>query len=120
MGGPIAAGQLAMAGPDAVITLPWVLSGVCCIISAILLIPLRNAHAHTRQRTEDQLEPLMCLTAHEDLMTSCCSLTEEEGSVEDYERVGRFVGGLLKERNYRWVSRQDAVLDVINHLLPRL
>merc|ERR1712113_1147795 len=61
-----------------------------------------------------------CVAAHQDLMRSISTLVEEEGSKEDYERVGRFVGDLLKSRNYRWVSHQDAVLDVVDSLLPRL
>jgi len=109
MVGPVVAGHLAEL--DAV-TLPWYFAGSCCMLSALMLPVLRRGTAPgTRERRT--------ISGFTDLLEGEV-VFDETGTPEDYQRVGEFVGRVLQERNYPWVSHQQAVLEMLDRLLPRL
>jgi len=112
--GPLIAGNLALHDPT---TLPWIFSASCLVASAALLLLMRPPAPP--QPAADEQPPV--LPHGLSSLRECGSLLPDEtGSPEDYERVGRFVGDLLTRRHYRWVSRQEAVLQVVDRLLPEL
>lgn len=100
--GPIVAGNLAEVDPTFA---PLVFSGVSLVVSAILHICIA--------------EPPRAVGGPSGLETSTPRL-EEEGSPEDYEALGAFVGELMKRRRYRWVSRKREVYAMLDKLLPEL
>merc|ERR1712107_776069 len=114
MVGPVVAGHLAMRDP---IVLPWVFSGVCSTLSGAMLLMLCRASTSTSEKKDREKIRMRGFSTLQDCP---CELEDEVGSAEDYQKVGRTIGDLLMRRHYRWVSKQDAVLEMIDRLLPEL
>lgn len=118
MVGPVLSGHLAEKDP---VTLPWILSGCCMALSALLLIGLARSQAAVETKKDNnEVSSTRLLRGFTDLLCDDGDLEQEVGNSDDYERIGRYVGELLKQRNYRWVSKQEAVLHVIDKLIPAL
>jgi len=113
--GPVVAGNLSVLDP---VALPWVFAASCNVLSAVLLMPMKSSQPTPpvlEQHTRGVLPHGFSSLEH-----ACCTLEDEVGNQEDYEKVGRYVGDLLTRRHYQWVSKQDGVLALIDRLLPEL
>eukprot|EP00931_Biecheleriopsis_adriatica_P068155 TRINITY_DN42175_c0_g1_i1.p1 TRINITY_DN42175_c0_g1~~TRINITY_DN42175_c0_g1_i1.p1 ORF type:complete len:538 (+),score=52.39 TRINITY_DN42175_c0_g1_i1:69-1616(+) len=115
MVGPIVSGNLAVRDP---IVLPWLASGLCTVLSALLLLMVRVPS--TEAAPPPQTPLLHGMNEFTDLRDVSSSLEQEVGSQEDYDRLGRHVGELLTRRNYRWVSKQKSTFKMLDRLLPEL
>jgi flagellar motility protein MotE (MotC chaperone) len=123
MVGPLVAGHLANYDP---IRMPWLFAGISCLLSAAVLAVAKSyvpskpelskapvAPRRTRRKTlADKMADELSLDDDEK--------ADEDGSSEDYEELWRFVGNLLRNRHYPWVSKKEAVQTIIRKALPKL
>ncbi|CAE7570036.1 tetA [Symbiodinium sp. CCMP2456] len=110
--GPVIAGHLAVQDP---ITLPWLFSAVCSLISALILLAVQMPDLPEPQQSVSKM-----VRGFTDLKGAADSLELEYGSAEDCKALGEYVGGLLTKRRYRWVSRREAIYSMLDKLLPEL
>eukprot|EP00747_Dinoflagellata_sp_TGD_P035249 gnl/TRDRNA2_/TRDRNA2_137752_c1_seq1.p1 gnl/TRDRNA2_/TRDRNA2_137752_c1~~gnl/TRDRNA2_/TRDRNA2_137752_c1_seq1.p1 ORF type:complete len:183 (+),score=32.90 gnl/TRDRNA2_/TRDRNA2_137752_c1_seq1:30-551(+) len=111
--GPVVAGYLAENDPDCA---PWLLTGCVSVIAAAFFAMVKEQAPDSpapAKRLPRSSSDLSVMDVEEDL-------EEEEGSPADYVELGEHVGRLLKERHYPWVSRKDAVHQMLDTMLPEL
>uniref|UniRef100_A0A7S4Q3E7 Uncharacterized protein n=1 Tax=Alexandrium monilatum TaxID=311494 RepID=A0A7S4Q3E7_9DINO len=94
--------------------------GIHLVTSAALLPLIRAPPLAVGQVPEEEQGSPILPRGFSTLWDCSQTLPDEVGTPEDYEKVGRYIGDLLTRRHYRWVSRQEAVLQVVDRLLPEL
>jgi len=117
MTGSLVGGHLANTDP---VRLPWLFSASCACLSAVLLLLIWMAPQPPQPQEKPEPTGSQLPRGFTGLGGTSSALDDEVGSTEDYERMGRFLGELLTQRHYRWVSKQDAVLQLVDGLLPEL
>merc|ERR1712048_1011261 len=98
--GPIIAGRLAMIDAS---VLPFVFSGCSLFLCSLLDAALKPG--------DDKPDKRLAQVMHVD---------DECGHPADYEELGRFIGDLLTERHYKWISHKKATFDLFDKLIPEL
>jgi len=118
-GGPLVAGHLANWDP---IRMPWLFAGISCLLSAATL-EVAKRYVPSKPELSGKVETVRKRRTLADKLVDELSLDEladEDGRPEDYEELGRFVGNLLRNRHYPWVSKKEAVQTIIKKALPKL
>jgi len=91
---------------------PFVMAGMVALLSAAITFLVDATTSRQAVEQPKKLEKQDTRFAGE--------WTDEVGSREDIESLGRFVADLLEKRHYQWVSKRADIERLLEHILPEL